>query len=52
MTDPLEFIRMTIDRYPSLNMDELSEAFKEIEDELMTMEEENAEKKPRSRKAQ
>ncbi|MDE6027559.1 MAG: exonuclease SbcCD subunit D [Muribaculaceae bacterium] len=52
MTDPLEFIHMTIDRYPSLNMDELSEAFKEIEDELMAMEEENAEKKPRSRKAQ
>ncbi len=46
MTDPLEFIRLTADRYPTLDMDTLSRAFKEIEEELMIMnEEENGKKR-------
>ena len=36
MTDPMEFIRQTIDQYPGLNIDMLAEAFKEVEDFLRT----------------
>lgn len=34
MDNPLDFITRTIDRYPELNIDELREAFEEIEQEL------------------
>lgn len=34
MSDPLVFIRKTIDQYPELNIDELVADFKEIEDEI------------------
>lgn len=45
MTDPLQFIRLTADRYPSLDMDSLAEAFKEIEDEIKIMTDEESGKK-------
>ena len=35
MTDPLEFVRKTIEHYPSLNPDTLEADFAEIEKELM-----------------
>lgn len=34
MTDPMVFIEQTISQYPMLNLDELREAFKEIEQEM------------------
>ena len=52
MTDPLEFIRLTADRYPSLDLSKLSSAFKEIEDELLVMQEEESVKTKRTRKAE
>ncbi|MDE6410694.1 MAG: exonuclease SbcCD subunit D [Muribaculaceae bacterium] len=52
MTDPLEFIRLTADRYPALDMSTLPSAFKEIAEELMLMQEEEASKNLKSRKAQ
>jgi exonuclease SbcD len=36
MTDPMDFIRQTIDQYPGLDIDMLAEAFKEVEDFLRT----------------
>lgn len=39
MVSPLDFIRKTIDRYPELSLEELEEAFKEIEEELRKMNE-------------
>lgn len=41
MQNPLEFVRMTIDRYPDLDPDTLDEAFSEIEEELRRMQEES-----------
>lgn len=35
MTNPLEFIRKTIDMYPELNLDDLENDFREIEEELL-----------------
>lgn len=40
MKNPLDFIEMNISRFDSLDLDELREAFAEIEDELKIMEEE------------
>ena len=40
MTDPMEFIRQTQGQYPELDMDELAEAFKEVEAELRRQTEE------------
>ncbi|MDE5789696.1 MAG: exonuclease SbcCD subunit D [Muribaculaceae bacterium] len=51
MTDPLEFIRLTSDRYTALNMDTITSAFKEIEEELIRMQEEEDSKISRTRKA-
>lgn len=34
MTDPMEFIRQTQGQYPELDMDELADAFREVEAEL------------------
>lgn len=45
MTDPLQFIRLTAEKYPSLDLDSLAEAFKEIEDEIKVMNEEETGKK-------
>jgi exonuclease SbcD len=36
MTDPMDFIRQTIDQYPGLDIDMLADAFKEVEDFLRT----------------
>lgn len=52
MKDPLEFIRLTAERYPSLDLSKLSSAFKEIEDELLVMQEEESVKTKRTRKAE
>lgn len=38
MTDPMQFIEQTIGSYPELNLDDLREAFKEIEEEMKLME--------------
>lgn len=35
MTNPLDFIRRTIDSYPELNIDDLENDFREIEEELL-----------------
>ena len=40
MTDPMEFIRQTQGQYPELDIDELAEAFKEVEAELRRQTEE------------
>lgn len=38
--DPLDFIRMTANKYPTLDLDSLADAFAEIEEELIRMQEE------------
>lgn len=40
MTDPMDFIRQTKSHYPELDIDELSQAFKEVEEELRRMSDE------------
>ncbi|MDE5868831.1 MAG: hypothetical protein K2H18_01240, partial [Muribaculaceae bacterium] len=40
MTDPLQFVRLTAEKYPDLDIDSLSDAFSEIEKELKLMSEE------------
>jgi len=42
MKDPLQFIEKTKDQYPSLDMDEIREAFKEVEKEIRRMNEEES----------
>ena len=37
MTDPMEFVRQTQNHYPELDMDDLAQAFKEVEAELRRM---------------
>lgn len=41
MADPMEFIRKTQDNYPELDIDELAEAFREVEAELRRQSEDN-----------
>ena len=45
MTDPLRFIEKTRQQYPELDMDEVREAFAEIEAEMKRMAEENTPRK-------
>ena len=45
MTDPMHFIERTIDRYPQFTLEELAEAFREVEQEVRLMQEEAAAKK-------
>lgn len=45
MTDPMLFIEKTIDRYPQFSLEELAEAFREVEQEVQLMQEEEAAKK-------
>lgn len=47
MTDPLQFIRLTADKYPDFDIDSLSDAFSEIEKELKLMNEEENGKRNR-----
>lgn len=53
MTSPLTFIEKTIDQYPSLSMNELREAFDEVEKEIIRMNEEKEarERAPKTKKA-
>ena len=39
MTDPVQFIEKTIDKYPHLNIDEIREAFIEVEKEVQALKE-------------
>ena len=50
-TDPLEFVRKTIDRYPSIDPETLEADFAEIEKEIIALQEEKA-NKPRSRRSE
>lgn len=45
MTNPLEFVRKTIDRYPSIDADTLEADFAEIEKEIVAMQEQKTKKK-------
>lgn len=51
MTNPLEFVRKTIDRYPSIDPETLEADFAEIEKEIIALQEEKA-NKPRSRRSE
>lgn len=45
MTDPLQFIRRTSDQYPSLDLGMIEDAFREIEEEIRLMNEEESGKR-------
>lgn len=44
MTDPMDFVERTIDQYPTLTMEEVREAFEEVEREIVRMKEEDDQK--------
>lgn len=44
MTNPLDFIEKTIGLYPTLSLDEVRDAFKEVEKEIQRMQEEEKQK--------
>ncbi|MBQ8959274.1 MAG: exonuclease SbcCD subunit D [Bacteroidales bacterium] len=50
MTDPMAFIEKTINQYPNLDLDELREAFREVEEEVQRLSEAGAAKKAKGRK--
>ena len=45
MTNPLDFIEKTIEQYPTLTLEEIREAFKEVKEEILQMDEEEKTKK-------
>lgn len=45
MTNPLDFIEKTIEQYPTLTLEEIREAFKEVQEEILQMDEEEKTKK-------
>ena len=49
MTDPMHFIERTIDRYPQFTLEELAEAFREVEEEVRLMQEEAAAKEKKKK---
>ena len=40
MTNPLDFIEKTIEQYPTLTLEEIREAFNEVEKEIKRLDEE------------
>lgn len=50
MTDPMEFIERTIDKYPGLNLDEVRQAFEEVKAEIERLQEEKQTKEENKNK--